>query len=236
MSEVGKLNPIKAAPLSEKPRAVTEDKLREVAQLYENQFIREMMKQMRATVQESGLIKKNNAEKIFSEQLDGEYVGKWVGAGGIGLSDLIYDQLMERYGTRLGLKQPVEKPQGPLDLNAKSNFSGFTEVRSAVGETALGIEKNTPLTLQAYNESEVQSELKSPWAGVLLDKKHLEMDQIQYQIKHDNGLESLIVTRGTGLGNGPNLSLGDRIEAGQRLGWVSAASPLFWTLKPDVSE
>lgn len=236
MSEITKLNPIKAPVQSEKPRSVTEEKLRDVAKLYEGQFIREMMKQMRATVQEGGLIKKNNAEKIFSDQLDGEYANSWVEAGGIGMSDLIYEQLMEKYGTRLGLRQPMEKPQGPLDLNAKSNYSGFTEVKSSEVLAPSAAEGAQPVTFQMQTEPEGQAELKSPWAGVLLDKKHLEMDQIQYQIKHDNGLESLIMTRGTGLGNGPKLSSGDRIEAGQRLGWVSAASPLFWTLKPDVSE
>lgn len=248
MSEIGKLNPLKAGPLTERTSKVTEDKLREVAELYENQFIREMMKQMRATVQESGFLKKNNAEKIFQEQLDGEYSGQWVKAGGIGLSDLIYGQLMERYGERLGLKAAVEKPHGPINLNQKANFSGLTEVGGrpgagtaagaggGVGAETDGAAARGPVTFRLDSPDGERMELKNPWAGVLLDKNYLDMDQMQYRIKHDNGLESLILTRGTGLGPEQNWAAGDRIEAGQSLGWTASASPLFWTLKPDVSE
>lgn len=236
MSDIAKSNSIRtAAPMAEKPNKVTEDKLREVAQLYENQFIREMMKQMRATVQESGFIKKNNAEKIFQDQLDGQYADQWVQAGGIGMSDLIHQQLMDKYGERLGLRAPVEKPQGPIDLNQKSNFSGLTS-EAATGPAG-GAVAPGPVTFRMQAEDTgAPVELKSPWAGVLLDKKYLDMDQIQYRIKHDNGLESLILTRGTGAGAEQNWASGDRIEAGQRLGWAGATSPLFWTLKSDVSE
>jgi len=236
MSEIGKLNPLNAGPMAAKPKGVTEEKLREVADLYENQFIREMMKQMRATVHESGLIKKNNAEKIFSDQLDGQYADQWVQAGGIGLSDLIHQQLMDRYGEKLGLKQPEARmPQGPIDLNQKSNFAGMTKSsKSLVGAGSEPSDASTTFKFQAPATEKL--EIKSPWAGVLLDKKYLDMDQMQFRIKHDNGLESLIMTRGTGLGPDQNAAVGDRIEAGQPLGWVSSASPLFWTLKPDVSE
>lgn len=229
------LNPLgNSAPMAEKPNKVTENKLREVAQLYENQFIREMMKQMRATVQESGFIKKNNAEKIFQDQLDGQYADQWVQAGGIGLTDMIHQQLMDKYGERLGLRAPIEKPHGPIDLNQKANFSGVTAGQTASAE---GAPVTGPVTFKLQAEdTKAPVELKSPWAGVLLDKKYLEMDQIQYRIKHDNGLESLILTRGTGAGSEQNWATGDRIEAGQRLGWAGATSPLFWTLKSDVSE
>ena len=74
MSNVGKLNSIKQAPLAEKSNQATEIQIKEVSDMYEKYFIREMMKQMRATVhQEDGVIKRNNAEKIFSDQLDDQY-------------------------------------------------------------------------------------------------------------------------------------------------------------------
>lgn len=230
MSDISKLNSIKVAPLSEKTNKVTDEKLHEVANLYEKHFIREMMKQMRATVHESGFIKQNNAEKIFRDQLDDQYADKWGSAGGIGLSNLIYDQLMDKYGVSMGLKKGLDKPQGPIELDHKVNFSG--QFRGA-SETEASKETIT-FKLQAPDDQ--KSELKNPWAGTLLDKKYLEMDQMRYHIKHDNGLESLILTRGTGLGPEQKLSLGDTIEAGQQLGWVSSSSPLFWTIKPNVSE
>ncbi len=230
MSDISKLNSIKVAPLSERTNKVTDEKLHEVANLYEKHFIREMMKQMRATVHESGFIKQNNAEKIFRDQLDDQYADKWGSAGGIGLSNLIYDQLMDKYGVSMGLKKGLDKPQGPIELDHKVNFSG--QVRGASAAEA----SNETITFKLQSPDNQKSELKNPWAGTLLDKKYLEMDQMRYHIKHDNGLESLILTRGTGLGPEQKLSLGDTIEAGQQLGWVSSASHLFWTIKPNVSE
>ena len=46
-----------------------EQQLREVAELYEKNFMREMYKAMRGTVPENTLVKTNQAEKIFQEQL-----------------------------------------------------------------------------------------------------------------------------------------------------------------------
>ena len=239
MSEIGKLNSSKNIILSDKAKAA-DDKLHEVSELYEKHFIREMMKQMRATVHEGGFVKQNNAEKIFREQLDDQYADQWSKSGGIGLSQLIYDQLIDKFGTQMGIKQKVEKPQGPINFNSKSNFSGVTSVGSqaprAFAENQLDLSPNTQMTFKFLTPENEKVELVSPWAGVLLDKKFMDMDQMQYRIKHDNGLESLILTRGTGLGSSPNLSLGDTIQAGQQLGWASSASPLFWTVKPIVSE
>ena len=241
MSEISKLkpnltqmNPVNPGPLADKKNPVTEEKFREVAEMYEKHFIREMMKEMRSTVHESGFTKQNNAEKIFREQLDDHYAGEWGKSGGIGLADLIHTQLMQKYGAQYGLKEKIEKPQGPIDFNLKSNISTRSAPPASSNEA-------THLKIQSDENASVKiTELKNPWAGTLLDKKYLEMDQMQYRIKHDNGLESLISTRGSGLnekasGDG-KLSLGDRIGAGQQLGWRDSASPLFWTIKPSVSE
>ena len=232
MSDVGKLNSIKQAPLAEKSNKPSEQQVKEVSDMYEKYFIREMMKQMRATVhEEDGIIKHNNAEKIFRDQLDDQYADQWGKAGGIGLSGLIYDQIMDKYGVSLGLKQkPLDRPQGPINLDQKANFSGVTRAAGS------GSKSSAPLTFKLQAPAGEKTELTNPWAGTLLDKKYLEMDQMQYHIKHDNGLESLIVTRGSGLGPEQKLSPGDTIRAGQKLGWLSESSPLFWTLKANVSE
>ncbi|OFZ31636.1 MAG: hypothetical protein A2622_03395 [Bdellovibrionales bacterium RIFCSPHIGHO2_01_FULL_40_29] len=242
MSEISKLNPLTSAPLADKKPQVTEEKFREVAEMYEKHFIREMMKEMRSTVHESGFIKKNNAEKIFQDQLDDQYADSWGKTGGFGLADLIHNQLMERYGTQLGLKDKIQKPEGPIELNHKANLTTLRV--PPVGGSSQGSSLVTQLKFD-FQDSEKNKEnkpvaLKSPWAGTLLDKKYLEMDQMQYRIKHDNGLESLILTRGSGLGSqvqsAAKLSVGDEIKTGQQLGWLDSTSPLFWTIKPSVSE
>lgn len=254
MSEISKLNslkPLNPGALPEKKTQVTEEKFREVAEMYEKHFIREMMKEMRSTVHESGFIKKNNAEKIFQDQLDDQYADDWGKTGGFGLADLIHKQLMEKYGPQLGLVEKMQKPEGPIALDIKSNLTtlrGLTAGSSpdsaasaASSSMQFKIDVGDKENLEGGKNSPVA--LKNPWAGTLLDKKYLEMDQLQYRIKHDNGLESLILTRGTGLGStdqsDANLSVGDKIKTGQQLGWLDSTSPLFWTVKPnkeDVSE
>lgn len=72
-----------------------ETRLREAAQMYEEQFLGEMVKAMRRTIPESDFMKPSSAEKIFREQLDQQYVEAWADKGGIGLADLIVDQIKE---------------------------------------------------------------------------------------------------------------------------------------------
>lgn len=106
MSEIFKLNQNRSIDLQPAKKDVTEEKLREVADLYEKHFIKEMMKQMKSTVPESGLLKKNNAEKIFEDQLDDQYSSEWNKRGGFGLSDMIYEQLNQKFGNSSGLSGP----------------------------------------------------------------------------------------------------------------------------------
>lgn len=237
MSEIGKLNTLRAPPTAADKVKAADEKLHQVAEMYEQHFIRAMMKEMRSTVQEGGFVKTSNAEKLFREQLDDQYAEQWTKSGGIGLSKMIYEQLVDKFGTRLGLKTPVDKPLGPLPIDEKSRFTGAQMAPiQAVSPDDLRPKSGQPVTFTFQAPPDQKTELKNPWVGVLLDKKYLEMDQIQYRIKHDNGLESLIMTRGTGLGMEQKLSPGDAIAAGEQLGWVSSASPVYWTVKPNVSE
>lgn len=92
-------------------------KIRDVAELYEKQFLRDMVKQMRATVPTNEMFKASFAEGYFREQLDQEYVEKWGDKGGIGLGDMIYNQLLDRYGDRLGVPRGNKvKPTGPFPI------------------------------------------------------------------------------------------------------------------------
>src|SRR5262245_47892062 len=87
--------PLRTSP--EQKLKEQDGQLREAAKMYENHFLNEMVKAMRSTVKhDDGLIKQNFGEKIFSEQLDQQYVDGWANKGGVGLADLIYNQLRER--------------------------------------------------------------------------------------------------------------------------------------------
>lgn len=72
-------------------------KLRDASKMFEKQFLQEMFKSMRGTVQKSGLIQETMGEKIFTEQLDQEYIQAWVDLGGVGFADQIYKNIVEKY-------------------------------------------------------------------------------------------------------------------------------------------
>lgn len=223
-------------PLTQKPTAEeTDKKLKDVSQMYEKQFLREMLKAMRGTVHESGLIKTSQAEQIFREQLDGEYVDKWGEKGGIGLADLIHQQLVDRYGAKLGLSAPIARPQGPIALGEKANFSG-KPVPSAGAEA--GNKTTFRFDRVAVGESELRPPglgaglgadgLKAPWSGLLLGSRQLGSDETLMELQHDNGLKSQLVFRGIAA---PGLQ-GTPIQAGQTIGLLSPeANSFFWTLE-----
>ncbi len=226
VTHLGKLNPTFNL---EKKGEVSKEKLREVADMYEKHFIKEMMKQMKSTVSEgSGMFKKNNAEKIFQEQLDDEHAGQWNKQGRFGMSDLIYNQLMDRYGSQFGLKENLEKPSGPIELNQKKH--DIKDLKSG-DEFSIKIETKEPAG--ASNENQT---VKNPWAGTLQSKELINDDHTLYKIKHDNGLESLITIQGGVSEKTRFLSSGDYLQAGDELGLAKEASPLFWMVRSNSKE
>jgi len=59
----------------------------------ESLFLSHLLKEMRATVEKSGFIDGGQAEEIFTTLLDVELSKKMSAAGGIGLADILLEQL-----------------------------------------------------------------------------------------------------------------------------------------------
>ncbi|WII70673.1 rod-binding protein [Bdellovibrio sp. 22V] len=205
-----------------------EQKLREVSDMYEKHFLREMTKAMRSTVHESGFVKSNQAEKIFREQLDEHYVEKWGERGGIGLSDMIYTQLVEKFGAMMGIKAPVTKPQGPLPLDKKSEYTAHQFQHPGKKQAvSYRIDRGEAGGAEALAGAEAGA-VKAPWDGVLLGKKSLADNQTMIEIQHDNGLKSQMVFKG-GMSK---VSTGEKLQAGDTLGFLSSeAKSLYWTVE-----
>ncbi len=191
-------------------------KFREVALMYEKQFLREMTKAMRSTVQESGLVKVNQGERIFREQLDHEYVEKWGNAGGIGLSDMIYDQLVFKYGP----KASIEKPMGPLNLSEKSNYSLNRVMSGPSGGNSFEFTKSGADSLG-------QEKILSPWSGLIQRKLDLGPDEKFLEMWHDNGLKSRFTFKGVL----EPIQAGQKIHEGESLGYLSPETKnFFWNV------
>lgn len=206
-----------------------DQKLKHVSELYEKQFLREMMKAMRSTVHESGFIKSSQAEKIFSEQLDQEYVEKWGAKGGIGLADMIHNQLLEKYGAQLGIRPAVQRPQGPIKLDEKSNF----HARPMKTASTTDLQK---MSFEFFKDESAKSEptdLMMPWSGKVLGQYRLDQDENLLHFEHDNGIQSKISFRGLAKTLNPQAM----IEAGTPIGMLSPDSQKFtWsTQAPSAS-
>lgn len=197
------------------------EKLKQGSELYEKQFLREMVKAMRGTVSESEFMKPNQAEKIFREELDNEYVEKWGDRGGIGLADMIYKQLLDK----AGLQPRPEKPMGPIKLGDKE----FSPKMLSDGQRSGQVKMQFSLPAQIKN-----AEVTAPWSGSFLGAQQINPDEYLLQMSHDNGLKSQMVFRGTldkALTPPEILGKSQEIQAGQRLGYLSPdAKNLFWTV------
>ncbi len=71
------------------------EKLKEAAQQFEAIFIQQMFKEMRKTIPDDGLIQRGNAEDVYAQLQDLEAAKITAQHGGIGLADLMMQQLME---------------------------------------------------------------------------------------------------------------------------------------------
>jgi flagellar protein FlgJ len=188
---------------------------KEVAELYEKQFLREMVKQMRGTISEGGFIPTNQAEKIFREKLDHEYVEKWGDSGGIGLSKMIYEQLIEKYGPALGLKSPWQKPEGPLPLDEKSQFRGYVKKDHVGPKSSQGPSLEFEFSRQLGTKA--LTEVRSPWDGLLTGAKRFGEGFAMVDIQHPSGVSSQLIFRGE-----PSAySQGAELKAGQVVGVLS---------------
>lgn len=73
--------------------------LKKACQDFESIFVQMVFKNMRSTVPEDGLFEKSQAQSIFEGMLDEELSKKVSSAGGMGLADILYEQLQKKYGT-----------------------------------------------------------------------------------------------------------------------------------------
>lgn len=77
-----------------KKTSTSQASLKAVAEEFEALFLQQLLQQMRKTVPESELFGDRKAEKLFESLLDEEMSVEMSKAGGIGLSRIIYEQLV----------------------------------------------------------------------------------------------------------------------------------------------
>ncbi|MDX9732296.1 MAG: rod-binding protein [Bdellovibrionales bacterium] len=172
------------APVVRDPRVM------EAARMYEKYFLGQMTKAMRSTVQHSDLQQQSMGEKIYREQLDDQYVDAWTESGGIGLADMIHDELIGKMEMakqrRTAMRETREKmrTQGhaamPLTdrdvLGVRRLPTASADARGAAGAKAGVVSETVLISLgkpQAASDSSggaraLEPEaVRSAWEGVL---------------------------------------------------------------------
>lgn len=201
-----------------KPAEPRNQKVEQAAQMYEAHFLREMVRAMRKTVPESELVDVSMGEKIYREQLDDNYVDTWVQKGGIGLSDVIYDQIMFQLSKMSPSRRGAQLAPGTLPIGEKGQ------------NLAVKMTGSTPSS-QTYKldlKSKELSDVKSPWGGSV---EHLNSEpdgSVSVTLNHENQLKSVLHFKGVA----SSLTPGQKIHGGQKLGVLSPDSnQIYWSVR-----
>jgi peptidoglycan hydrolase FlgJ len=222
------------SPDSKAAAEQTDARLKDAARMYESHFLNEMVKAMRSTVKnEDGYVKPNFAEKIFSEQLDQQYVEGWSKKGGVGLADMIYTQIREKYfggGTSGGVGPgPGSGPGKPmLPIAPKREMHGLGSPDSVQMKT-LPSTSNSKLgyRFEVQDPSRAAFEVQAPLPGKIAKLERLDQGWNTLHLDHGQGLISELTFPGHVTESG----LGQPIIAGQKLGLLDLDRPvLAWNL------
>lgn len=228
-------------------------KVDEVAKLYERQFLGEMFKAMRSTIKETDT--PSMAQGIYKDQLDSEYIDKWSEQGGIGLSNLIYDQIMERYFGQSPQGQALKK-QGPVALTDRDVLK-VERMHNGTAQTVATMEKKpapqTRAELPEVGKNEVPSlldsqtalrlevrpsptgapaKIQAPWDATVVRTAQIEGARKVVTLEHGPGLRSTLVFEGA---MNTDVAQGTKIAKGQTVGTLSAdAKSFLWNLAPQA--
>lgn len=200
-----------------RPQAQDVDqKLKDAAKMYERHFLNEMVKAMRGTVQHTE--EPSMANRIFTDKVFDQYTEDWSDNGGIGLANLIYHQIKERFSIGKG-EGPVNLHQGPIELK-KGTTIKIDETKPLgipVLPSAMASDKDLSYLFEWESGPNAPTEIVNPWDGKVLQAFRTEEDRQVLKIGHDNGLMSTL----SYIGRAKDYSPGMELSAGTSLGLLS---------------
>ncbi len=194
----------------------------EVSKLYEKQFLNEMVKAMRSTVSYSDTSKPSMAENIYRDQLDSQYVEVWGEQGGLGFSDIIYNELMEKFQPYLGHDSANKlKMMGDAKVSNR-DLSKVSEVKGQETPTP-----QLPLRVEVKpNNNGTPAKVQSPWDSKVLMQTRIG-DQATVVLDHGSGLKSTLMFKGVSNALQP----GQVLAKGAPIGTLSPEiNSFFWNI------
>ena len=146
----------------------------DAAKMYERYFLGQMMKAMRSTVAKSDLEKTSMGENIYREQLDDQYVESWSDRGGIGLADMIHDELMGKAEMLKRRKQAMRESKGKARTPMALTDRDVLKVRQLPSvKTAEGSVETVLVSLghTQARAGDTPETVRAPWAGKVTSVK-----------------------------------------------------------------
>jgi len=201
--------------------------LRDASQMYESYFLNEMVRAMRSTVQrDGGMLKQNFAEKIFEQQLDQQYVDGWSKKGGVGLADMIYEQINEKF--QAANQKRSFFPKGSMPIAPKQEPHGMPAADSIqMKSLPPGPQSQLEYRFEVPNPSGAGFDAQAPMAGKILESRTLGEGWNTVRLDHGQGVTSEMTFPGALA----QIGTGTAVEAGQRLGTLDSKLPvLAWKL------
>jgi flagellar protein FlgJ len=212
----------KYMPVQPKPEDF-DQKIKDASKMYERHFLNEMVKAMRSTVQPTD--NPSMANRIFTDKMFDEYTDKWSDAGGVGLSNIIYNQIRERFFPG----KPVDRPMGPIPMNKGTTIKVDETKNFGIPVIEQGGGKKTDMSyLLEWPEADSEiKELVNPWDAKVLQAFNNGDERQVIKLQHDNGLVSTL----SYLGRANDFEQGQKINAGEKLGTIAAyAKGLTWQM------
>ena len=96
IAELDRFRELLASAIADSEEALNDRRaqIRVAAEAFESYFLQIMFREMRRTTfDQGGLFQRSNAERIFTDMLDEEIAKTAAGGRGIGLADMIYQQM-----------------------------------------------------------------------------------------------------------------------------------------------
>lgn len=190
-------------------------KVLEAAKMFEQVFMKQMVDAMRQAVPKSDLVKESMGEKIYKDQMYDQYLEQWSNVGGVGLGDLIYDQIIEKFGPQM---KPM-KPEGPIPVNSGKTFQIENSGQNGSGQTQM------LLKFKPQNSAD-KLQIAAPWEGEVIGSSNLESGEKALFLKHPNDMKSTFIFKGS-----VNLAK-KNFGPGENIGTVSPESNEFlWKIE-----
>lgn len=156
-------------------------KLREACQGFETMFIQKLWEQMRNNVPKEGYLH-SKQEGMYQSMYDHEFSKKMAEAGGIGLGDMLYEQLSQSLGESARSKLPGASSRLPLIPASSSptamKYSGALQEAVQIKplyEDAADLDEMAPVELEQFaihgarNSSGIAVPRSNPWEQAVND-------------------------------------------------------------------